>query len=148
MEEDIVSSYLSNECVEKKFSKSDKDQTIVDVNLLSSNIKSEKKYNSVNTKVEFTELSPSIKSNDSLSSAKELIFDVSLSEKLKCKITNDTNIRHSCVICSKKTYSYACQPCGHLCLCDNCCVNVVKKKCPLCCKQVIWMQEIILPYSL
>lgn len=148
MEEDIVSNYLPNECVEKKFSKSDKDQTILDFNLLSSNIKSEKRYSNVKTKVESAELSSSLKPNDSLSSVKKLIFDASLSEKLKCKITNDTNIRHSCVICSKKTYSYACQPCGHLCLCDYCCVNVVKKKCPLCCKQVMWMQEIILPYSL
>lgn len=49
---------------------------------------------------------------------------------------------HTCVKCEIFTYAFACQPCGHLCLCRSCSKEMVKKNCPMCAKKVLYVQEI------
>lgn len=72
-----------------------------------------------------------------------LVFD-SLQSKLDTKC-ND-GMCHACVICKTNMYSFACQPCGHLCLCDNCYTDIIQKDCPMCSKKVLWIQKIILAH--
>ena len=48
--------------------------------------------------------------------------------------TLDGNGNKECVVCMDKAGDYACVPCGHLCLCDDCKDNV-DRKCPVCRKR-------------
>lgn len=45
-------------------------------------------------------------------------------------------------MCKVSTYAFACQPCGHLCLCNPCSKEIVQKSCPMCGKKVMQVQEI------
>ena len=38
---------------------------------------------------------------------------------------------NKCVICLDKSVSIALQPCGHLCICQNC-VKKMQNECPIC----------------
>lgn len=117
------------------------------------NSSNETKIASSSIKDEKTELSQKLKETSPVdASQKRKLLLVFSSDSTKVQVqepasTTATKI-HNCVICKKQVYAYACQPCGHLCLCETCCSEYVNKKCPVCSKNTLWVQRIFLPHPL
>jgi hypothetical protein len=61
-------------------------------------------------------------------------------EKLE-KLQNEVN--SDCCICEEKKKEYACIPCGHRCLCEDCC-NLDIDVCPLCREAIKSISKIFL----
>ncbi|XP_034227698.1 E3 ubiquitin-protein ligase SP1-like [Prunus dulcis] len=47
----------------------------------------------------------------------------------------DANGTNSCVICLEQEFCFVFVPCGHMCCCTSCCLNL--RKCPLCRQQIV-----------
>ncbi len=99
---------------------------------------------SATKKYPVSDCSPIKKSQSSENQDPVLVFRTSAVE-MKSENVSTT---HRCLSCAKFQYSFACQPCGHLCLCDTCCNDFVKKQCPMCTSIVMWVQQIVTPCPL
>lgn len=59
--------------------------------------------------------------------------------------TEGQNSASECVICRAEKATHACVPCGHKCMCENCCKTFMRqteRKCPMCRQKVEQMTKI------
>jgi len=67
------------------------------------------------------------------------IITISEEEKEKLKV-----IPWECVVCMDRFPFFACLPCGHLCLCEECRRQMTEQKCPICAQA---LKEVVRLYS-
>jgi hypothetical protein len=63
---------------------------------------------------------------------------------IELRIHDDEKNERDCVICKVKEKFWASNPCGHLCLCEDCQKTIMNttKLCPLCREKVAFMIRI------
>lgn len=92
---------------------------------------------------------PDEKTKEPISKPKVLlVFSSDTSAPVEIEDTESEPPLHCCLTCKKKVYTHACQPCGHMCLCESCGSHFVNKKCPVCSKTTMWVQRIFLSHPL